>query len=98
MSCKREASIPRVRLAAFVASVVVLGCPASLRADNKIASASDVSSIIQLVDEGEFSAAQTSIDSALRSSSLSVRQRSAYEFERERMRRILLDFSLTPSD
>lgn len=85
-------------LATLVASVIVIACPASARADNKAASSSNVSSIVRLVDKGDFAAAQTSIDKALRSTSLSPEQRSAYEFERERMRRILLDFSLTSGD
>ncbi|HEY0685076.1 MAG TPA: transglutaminase-like domain-containing protein [Steroidobacter sp.] len=57
-----------------------------------------MAAIVQLVDDGAFSDAQRAIDNALRSSSLSSEQRNAYEFERERMRRILLDFSLTAMD
>ena len=50
------------------------------------------------MDAGAFSDAQRAIDDALRSSSLAPEQRQAYQFERERMRRILLDFSLTAAD
>lgn len=81
-----------------MASVIVIACPASTHADNKATSSSNVSSIVRLVDEGDFVAARTSIDKALRSAALSPEQRGAYEFERERMRRILLDFSLTSGD
>lgn len=62
------------------------------------ADAPPVHSVIQLVDTGAFAEAQRVIDDALKSTSVSSEQRSAYEFERERMRRILLDFSLTESD
>nr|WP_218042758.1 transglutaminase-like domain-containing protein [Steroidobacter gossypii] len=50
------------------------------------------------MDAGAFNDAERAIDDALRSSSLSLEHRQAYEFERERMRRILLDFSLTAAD
>jgi transglutaminase-like putative cysteine protease len=79
----------------LLASVFVIACPDSVRASDKVAPSSEV---VRLVDAGDFAAAKKSIVSALRSSSLSAEQRSAYEFERERMRRILLDFSLTASD
>ncbi len=62
------------------------------------ANAPPVHSVIQLVDTGAFAKAQQAIDAALNSTSVSSEQRSAYEFERERMRRILLDFSLSESD
>lgn len=72
-------------LAALMMSVIAI----SASADDKV---------IQLVDAGDFAAAERAIDKALHSSTLSAEQSRAYLFERERMRRILLDFSLTPSD
>jgi transglutaminase-like putative cysteine protease len=86
---KRETSIHSL-LAALVASVIVIACPT--------AASSAMRDVVQLVDAGDFAAAQRAIDSALHSATLSVEQRRAYEFERERMRRILLDFSLTPNE
>jgi transglutaminase-like putative cysteine protease len=57
-----------------------------------------VQNAIELVDAGRFAAAEASIASRLKSSSVPVDERSALEFERERMRRILLDFPLTQAD
>src|SRR5688572_10599022 len=95
LPCKREAIIPRAGLAALLASVLAIGCAPNARAADQPAPSSDV---VRLVDAGNFAGAEKSIDQALRTSSLSPDERRSYEFERERMRRILLDFSLTPSD
>jgi transglutaminase-like putative cysteine protease len=62
------------------------------------AAASADDKVVQLVDAGDFAAAERAIDKALHASTLSSEQSSAYQFERERMRRILLDFSLTSSE
>jgi transglutaminase-like putative cysteine protease len=51
--------------------------------------------VAALVERGEFGAAQAQIDRALAQPGLAAEARAAIEFERERMRRILLDFSLT---
>jgi transglutaminase-like putative cysteine protease len=53
---------------------------------------------IELVDAGRFAEAEASIASGLKSPSVPADERSALEFERERMRRILLDFTLTQAD
>lgn len=95
--CKRETRL----LAGWAASLVAIACPVTAPAApavDKFASSSNVTSVIQLIDAGQFADAYKVIDDALRSSSLAVEQRSAYEFQRERMRRILLDFALTPAD
>lgn len=84
----REASIQSL-FAALVTSVIAMAYSP--------AASSELRDVVQLVDAGNFTAAQKAIDQALQASS-SVQQRSAYEFERERMRRILLDFSLTPNE
>jgi transglutaminase-like putative cysteine protease len=52
------------------------------------------SSVIALVDSGDFRAANQRIDRALQNDALGDADKRALEFERERMRRILLDFSL----
>lgn len=49
---------------------------------------------IALIDGGHFKEAGTSIDSALAQSGLSAQAREDWLFQRERMRRILLDFTL----
>ena len=51
-----------------------------------------------LVDAGQFKSAEAQIANALAQPSLSSADRQALTFERERMRRILLDFSLTAED
>ncbi|MCR6686622.1 transglutaminase domain-containing protein [Pseudoxanthomonas sp.] len=50
--------------------------------------------IVAEVDAGQFTRATAAIDRALANPDLSTAQRQALEFERERMRRIRLDFSL----
>lgn len=56
------------------------------------------SSIIALVDAGDFKAAESQIAAALRAPQVTADERLALEFERERMQRILKDFSLTPAE
>jgi transglutaminase-like putative cysteine protease len=51
-----------------------------------------------LVDAGDFKAAEAGIDKVLQQTGLSSSERGAYAFQRERMRRILLDFTLDESD
>jgi transglutaminase-like putative cysteine protease len=60
--------------------------------------ADPVTSIAARVDSGDFKTARLRIDQALGAPNLTEQQRSALEFERERMRRIALDFSLTESE
>ncbi|MEO7068500.1 MAG: transglutaminase domain-containing protein [Rhodanobacter sp.] len=50
--------------------------------------------IVTLVDAGQFDAAKTDIDAALNDTTLSAAARQALLFQRERMRRIAIDFSL----
>ncbi len=51
--------------------------------------------VIAQVDAGDFRDAETGIDTALRQPALDADTRHALEFQRERMRRIRLDFPLT---
>jgi hypothetical protein len=60
--------------------------------------AGTLAQVQRLVDAGQFSSAEAQIAQALAQSSLSSADRSALTFERERMRRILIDFSLTAED
>src|SRR5690606_12478775 len=48
--------------------------------------------IVELVDSGDFKGADAAIAAALDDASLDAGQRTALEFQRERMRRILIDF------
>jgi transglutaminase-like putative cysteine protease len=56
--------------------------------------ASIVDDVADLVDAGHFAKAGTRIDAALADHATPAADRTALEFERERMRRILLDFTL----
>lgn len=51
--------------------------------------------VVGLVSTGQFSAATARIDGALKQTTLSPDARRAFEFQRERMQRMRLDFSLT---
>jgi transglutaminase-like putative cysteine protease len=55
----------------------------------------ELGTVIELVTDGQFKAADARIDAALKQSGLSPDARSAFEFQRERMQRMRLDFSLT---
>lgn len=55
---------------------------------------STTGTIVALVDAGQFRAAEADIDAALGDAGLTVDARNALLFQRERMRRINLDFSL----
>jgi transglutaminase-like putative cysteine protease len=55
----------------------------------------DLSAVTELVTAGQFKAADARIDAALKQPGLSPDARRAFEFQRERMQRVRLDFSLT---
>src|SRR3546814_3214973 len=57
-----------------------------------------VEQVAGLVDPGRFEAAETGIADALAQAGLSPAQQRAYAWQRERMRRILLDFTLDESE
>jgi transglutaminase-like putative cysteine protease len=54
----------------------------------------DVPAAVALIDAGHFAEARTRIDRAIAASGVSTGDREALLFQRERMRRILLDFTL----
>ncbi|MCW4456020.1 transglutaminase domain-containing protein [Flavobacterium sp. MXW15] len=58
------------------------------------ASPTPLQDIVARVDRGDFAGAQARIEQALRQPALGDDERRQYEFERERMRRIRLDFGL----
>jgi transglutaminase-like putative cysteine protease len=78
-----------------LASAVRKGvCTAVLLFLSTGASADAVEAVIELVDAGRFAAAEAEIRAGLQRAQLSSSARRDLEFERERMRRILLDFTL----
>jgi transglutaminase-like putative cysteine protease len=54
----------------------------------------DVTAVVSLIDADRFEAAEAAIEQALADDSLDLRTREALAFQRERMRRILIDFHL----
>jgi transglutaminase-like putative cysteine protease len=75
--------------------VMHAGCVAALALCGLAARADTLSDVRTAIDRGDFAAADARIAAALKQSSSSPADRAALEFERERMRRILLDFTLT---
>jgi len=59
---------------------------------------SSVQRAIERVDAGRFAEAEAGISARLQSPSVPADERTALEFERERMRRILLDFTLSQAE
>ncbi|HXE66369.1 MAG TPA: transglutaminase-like domain-containing protein [Rhodanobacteraceae bacterium] len=55
----------------------------------------DLSVVVELVTDGQFKSADARIDAAWKKANLSPDARLAFEFQRERMSRMRLDFSLT---
>ena len=53
-----------------------------------------IDAVIASIEGGQFQSAERSIADALAQASLEPDSRKAFEFQRERMRRILLDFTL----
>ncbi|HLU06624.1 MAG TPA: transglutaminase domain-containing protein [Woeseiaceae bacterium] len=62
------------------------------------APAMPVDRVAEAVDAGQFQAAEAMITGALADPGVSKTRRDAFLFQRERMRRILIDFSLTAED
>jgi transglutaminase-like putative cysteine protease len=76
--------------------LALLSCVAWAQSDVRTnhALTADVPAVVALIDAGHFSDARSRIDQALATSDTSADERQALEFQRERMRRILLDFTL----
>lgn len=58
----------------------------------------NLDAVTELVTAGQFKAAEARIDAALERPALSMEARAAFEFQRERMRRMRQDFSLGAGD
>ncbi|HXD38466.1 MAG TPA: transglutaminase domain-containing protein [Rhodanobacter sp.] len=86
---------PRGRRLALALLALLFAGPllASPQDDNRA-----VAPIIAQIDAGHFHEAQAAIDRALAQPQLSAERRRALTFQRERMRRILLDFTLDADD
>ncbi|GAB3509471.1 transglutaminase domain-containing protein [Pseudoxanthomonas daejeonensis] len=69
-----------------------MGMAATAHAGTKAADAVDA--VTSKVDRGDFGGAESAIATALAAADLTVEQQQALRFERERMRRIHLDFTL----
>ena len=77
-----------------VAATVAFACLVTVGPAMSKGSEGGVAEVIALVDAGDFRQAESAIAQGLAASKLSPQTRTALEFQRERMRRILLDFTL----
>ncbi len=77
-------------------ALLLLLVPGLAAAIDSVAIDSDIQArVVQMVDAGQFKAATTAIDQALDKPGLNDEQQQTLAFEKERMRRMHLDFSLT---
>jgi transglutaminase-like putative cysteine protease len=74
--------------AAYAAALCLLGCGISLA---QVVAPEPLASVVRMIDAGQFKAADAAIDGAL-TQATDPAEKSALQFQRERMRRILLDF------
>jgi len=90
MRSRIAAAASRVRhgAAMYAAALWVLGCGLSLA---QVVAPEPLASVLRMIDAGQFRAANAAIDGALAQTS-DPAQKTALQFQRERMRRILLDF------
>lgn len=97
----RPAGQARSRLRVVALAVLVLAAPGMVA---WAGGASDAkpgdgeAQVIALVDAGQFKQAESRIALALTDARLDSQARSTLEFQRERMRRILIDFTLSEDD
>ena len=83
-------------LAALIVAAAGMGAWAGKVSDAKTGDGQ--AAVVALVDAGQFKQAESRIASALADKTLDAPTRSALEFQRERMRRILIDFTLSEDD
>jgi transglutaminase-like putative cysteine protease len=88
------------RIACVALLLALLSCVAWAQSDVRTNDAltGDVPAVVVLIDAGHFSEARSRVDQALATSDTSADDRQALQFQRERMRRILLDFTLSADD
>src|SRR5690348_16504913 len=75
-----------------------VGCALLLLALSAALRAGELEGIQSLIDHGQFMAAETRIAGALARPALPKSEKLALDFERERMRRMRLDFTLTADE
>ena len=86
--------MPRTRRRhVLFAAILALGAMAAT--DAALSATDPLSDVIARIDSGDFREATARIDAALAQPGLDARTRADLEFQRERMRRIRLDFTLT---
>lgn len=78
-----------------VLAAAVIALAAMVATDVAITATSPLADVAARIDAGDFNGAQSRIDTALARTDLDARTRADLEFQRERMRRIRLDFTLT---
>jgi transglutaminase-like putative cysteine protease len=78
----------------MVQAIIVGGLLATGCASSRDTVDANVGDVIAMIDAGRFNAAQTQIEARLAQPDQSAATREALVFQRERMRRILLDFTL----
>ncbi|MBL0163694.1 MAG: transglutaminase domain-containing protein [Xanthomonadales bacterium] len=83
-----------IRLAGALAILCACAIGSATLAVAQDASRASVTDIVGSIDAGQFAAAESAIAKALADEKIEASTRDALIFERERMRRILLDFSL----
>jgi transglutaminase-like putative cysteine protease len=84
-----------MRLRAVALAGMALACALGLAQAQQVADAGDeVAAVTALVEAGRFEQAQAGIERASAAQGLPAAARDALAFQRERMRRILLDFTL----
>ena len=87
----------RGALAALLALLALLVPAVAVANDERLPPATP-DAIVAEIDAGQFAMAESDIGDALRQPRLAPAVRAALEFQRERMRRILLDFTLSAAD
>lgn len=86
--------MPRTRRRhVLLAAVLALGAIAAT--DAAISSTDPLPAVVADIDAGDFRGATSQIDAALAKAGIDDRTRADLEFQRERMRRIRLDFTLS---
>lgn len=88
----RRLTLPQLGLCLWM--VLTLSAAAS----NPEAATANLGHVVAEIDAGKFAAAEEHISAALGGASLTPDRRRAFEFERERMRRIRLDFPLSEAE
>jgi transglutaminase-like putative cysteine protease len=88
----------RLRIRAGLAAALLAGACLVGGGDASAAAGSALDQAIAAIDAGQFKVAEATIGTALAQPGLDAPARAALAFQRERMRRILLDFTLDAGD